>query len=189
MKKNTSDKKEEVKPALAEEHPNSDTASSQENQKEIKKKNIKSEIIRILKFLAFSCTAGIIQIGSFTLLNEVAGLIYWPSYLISLVLSVVYNFTINRKFTFKSASNVPIAMLMVAGYYLVFTPLSLLWGVALTDHAGWNEYIVEGLTMVINFVTEFLFTRYVVFRKSLNTQPVKVKNDKEVKNKNDKPKQ
>ncbi|MBO8423817.1 MAG: GtrA family protein [Firmicutes bacterium] len=129
----------------------------------------KNDIIRILKFVGFSCSAGVIQFVVFTILNEVLHLIYWPAYLIALVLSVLWNFTFNRKFTFKSANNVPIAMLKVAAYYVVFTPLSTLWGDALTDKAHWNEYLVLAFTMVINLVTEYLFNQFVVYRKSMNT--------------------
>ena len=128
----------------------------------------RQNIIQFVKFTAFSASAGIIELLSFTLLNEFSGLSYWPSYLIALLLSVLYNFTVNRRFTFKSAANVPIAMMKVLGYYCVFTPLSTWWGHALTI-SGWNEYIVLGLTMIINFVTEFLFTRFVVYRNSINT--------------------
>ena len=127
---------------------------------------------RFLKFLFFSCTAGGIQIGSFTLLNEVAHLSYWPSYLIALVLSIVYNFTVNRKFTFKSANNIPIAMLKVLGYYAVFTPISTLLGNYFTARFAdvkAIEYIVLGITMVTNMVTEFLFQKFVVFKGSENT--------------------
>lgn len=129
----------------------------------------KNDIIRILKFVGFSCSAGVIQFVVFTILNEVLHLIYWPAYLIALTLSVLWNFTFNRKFTFKSANNVPIAMLKVAAYYVVFTPLSTLWGDALTDKAHWNEYLVLAFTMVINLVTEYLFNQFVVYRKSMNT--------------------
>ena len=139
-------------------------------------KDHKSEFIRFLKFLAFSCTAGVLQIITSTILMEVFHLTYWPSYLIGLIISVIYNFTINRKFTFKSANNVPIAMTLSLAYYAVFTPLSTLWGDALTQQAHWNEYIVLGITMIINFVTEFLYSRYVIFRKSINTQPTKSDN-------------
>lgn len=128
----------------------------------------KKEWIRSLKFLFFSISAGLIQIGSFTLLLEVCRLPYWPSYLISLVLSVVYNFTINRKFTFHSAANVPIAMLKVFLYYCVFTPLSTVGGNYLVERLGWNEYLVEALSMVTNFVTEFLYTRFVVYGKQVD---------------------
>lgn len=142
----------------------------------------KQEFFRFLKFTLFSCSAGVIQIGAFTLFSELVfhdgNNEYGLSYFIGLLLSVLFNFTINRKFTFKSASNVPIAMLMVLGYYAVFTPLSILWGIALEKRAGWNKYLVLAITMVINFVTEFLFTRYVVFRKSINTQPIKKKANK-----------
>ena len=107
---------------------------------------------------------------SFTLLNEIWGLWYWVSYLAALVLSVVWNFTLNRKFTFHSANNVPIAMLKVAGFYAVFTPLSTWWTAVLTGSSvGWNEYLVLAITMVINFVTEYLFDRFVVFRDSIDT--------------------
>ncbi|MEG1711192.1 MAG: GtrA family protein [Clostridia bacterium] len=128
----------------------------------------KHEIMRSIKFLIFSITAGLLQILTFTLLNEVIKMEYLLAYIIALTISVLYNFTINRKFTFKSATNVPIAMLKVAAYYLVFTPLSTWWGDALTN-VGWNEYIVLGITMVINFVTEFLFCKYVVYRNSIDS--------------------
>ena len=125
-------------------------------------------MIRFLKFVLFSISAGLIQIVSFTIMNEVVKMKYWPAYLIALTLSVVWNFTINRKFTFKSASNVPVAMAKVAAFYVVFTPLSTWWGNAL-DNLGVNEYLILIGTMVINFVTEFLFQRFVVFRDSIDT--------------------
>lgn len=127
------------------------------------------ELIRTIKFTLFSCSAGIIQMGSFALLNELAHLDYWLSYLIALVLSVVWNFTLNRKFTFKSANNVPIAMLKVFGYYCVFTPLSTLLEKYLTTNLLWNEYLVTAINMVLNFVTEYLFDTYVVFRGSIDS--------------------
>lgn len=130
--------------------------------------NKKKELIRTLKFVLFSISAGVIQIVSFTLLTEFTGLSYWPCYLISLVLSVLYNFTINRKFTFHSAANVPIAMLKVFLYYLVFTPLSTIGGNLLVESLGWNEYLVELLSMLLNFITEFLFTRFVVYGKQID---------------------
>ena len=130
--------------------------------------NKKKELIRSLKFVLFSISAGVIQIVSFTLLTEFTGLSYWPCYLISLVLSVLYNFTINRKFTFHSAANVPIAMLKVFLYYLVFTPLSTIGGNFLVESLGWNEYLVELLSMLLNFITEFLFTRFVVYGKQID---------------------
>ncbi len=131
-------------------------------------KEKKEEILRIVKYVLFSASAGLIQSLAFTLLHEIVKWPYWPCYLIALVLSVLWNFTLNREFTFKSTVNVPRAMLMVAGYYCVFTPLSTLWGTALTN-AGWNDYIVLFGTMLINLTTEFLFWRLVVYKDSINT--------------------
>lgn len=124
----------------------------------------KKEVLRFVKFGLFSASAGIIEIGAFTLLNEFTNWRYWPCYLIALVLSVLWNFTFNRKFTFKSNANVPRAMLLVFAYYLVFTPLSSWGGDYLAENLGWNEYLVTITNMIINFVTEFLFQRYVVYR-------------------------
>ena len=107
--------------------------------------------------------------GSFALLNELTLWSYWPCYLIALLLSVIWNFTLNRKFTFKSAANVPIAMLKLIGYYAVFTPLSTLLGSHLADTLLWNEYLVTILNMLLNFATEFLFQRFCVFGKTLDT--------------------
>ena len=129
----------------------------------------KKEFWRVVKFTLYSASAGIIQMGSFALLNELLHLPYWLSYLIALVLSVLWNFTLNRKFTFKSAANVPVAMLKVACYYAVFTPLSTLLEHHLTDNLGWNEYLVTAINMILNFVTEFLYQRFFVFGKSIDT--------------------
>ena len=92
---------------------------------------------------------------------------YGPMYLTALILSVVWNFTFNRKFTFKSASNVPIAMLKVLAFYAVFTPVSTILGNHFTA-AGVNEYIVLGTTMACNLITEFLYDKFVVFRDALD---------------------
>ena len=131
--------------------------------------NGKKEFIRTVKFTLFSISAGLIEIGVFTLLNEIWHLDYWVSYLTALVLSVLWNFTFNRKFTFKSATNAPIAMLKVAAYYAVFTPLSTMLEHRLTTSLLWNEYLVTAINMVINFVTEFLYQRFFVFGKSIDT--------------------
>lgn len=127
------------------------------------------EVWRFMKFAFFSVSAGLVEMGSFALLNEFTDMPYWPCYLIALVLSVVWNFTLNRKFTFKSTANYSKAMLMVFAYYLVFTPLSTLLGHWLADGLGWNEYLVTGINMLLNFSTEFLYQRYVVFGKSIDT--------------------
>jgi putative flippase GtrA len=126
--------------------------------------------IQIIKFTLFSISAGIIQVLTFTLMNELAELPYWPSYLTALVLSVLWNFTFNKKFTFHSAANVPIAMFKVAMFYVVFTPLST-WGGDALDSIGWNRYLILALTMILNLVTEYLYTRHYVYRHSINTDP------------------
>ncbi len=138
----------------------------------MKDENARKELVRSIKFFFFSVSAGVIQMGSFALLNELLHLDYWFSYLISLILSVLWNFTLNRKFTFKSAANVPVAMAKVALFYAIFTPLSTWWTAVLTE-AGygimWNEYLVVFLTMAVNFVTEYIYDRFFVFGKSLDT--------------------
>ena len=128
------------------------------------------ELVRFVKFALFSASAGLIEIGVFTLLNELTGLPYWLCYLTALICSVLWNFTLNRNFTFKSASNVPVAMLKVACFYLVFTPLSTVLEHFLTTGLGWNEYLVTAINMIINFVTEFLYQRFFVFRDSIDTK-------------------
>lgn len=129
----------------------------------------KAELIRSVKFVLFSASAGIIQVVSFALFEELMHLTHWVSYLISLILSVLWNFTLNRKFTFYSANNIPVAMLKVAVFYLIFTPLSTWWTAVFTDNIGVNEYVVLITTMLINFVTEYLYDRFVVFGKSIDT--------------------
>ena len=131
------------------------------------------EFARVLKFVFFSISAGLIEMGSFALLTETTSLSYWPRYLIALILSIVWNFTLNRKFTFQSSNNVPTAMFKVFIYYLIFTPLSTLFGNYLVS-IGVNDYIATGINMLLNLVTEFLYQRYYVFRDSIDTKPVKI---------------
>ena len=126
------------------------------------KEEKKKEIVRIIKFVFFS-------IASFSLLTELTTLPYWPCYLTALVLSVLWNFTLNRKFTFQSASNVPIAMIKVALFYAVFTPVTTIGGNYLVESLHWNEYLVTGINMIINLSTEYLYDRFIVFRDSLDT--------------------
>jgi len=127
------------------------------------------ELLRSLKFLLFSVSAGVIQIGCFALLNELLRLDYWLSYLIALVASVLWNFTFNRRYTFKSDGNVARAMLLVFAFYCVFTPLSVSLEHYLAGVLGWNEYLVTAINMILNFVLEFLYQRFVVYRKTLDT--------------------
>lgn len=127
------------------------------------------ELWRTVKFVLFSASAGIIEIVVFTVLNEFTALAYWPCYLTALILSVLWNFTLNRKFTFQSANNVPIAMLKVLAYYLVFTPVTTIGGNYLVAAMHWNEYLVTALNMILNMTTEYLYDRFVVFGKSIDT--------------------
>jgi len=129
----------------------------------------KKEFFRAVKFALFSASAGIIELAVFALLNELLGLPYWLCYLVALVASVLWNFTLNRKFTFQSANNVPKAMLQVALFYAVFTPLSTLLEHFLTEKLGWNEYLATGINMALNLTTEYLYDRFVVFRDSIDT--------------------
>lgn len=135
------------------------------------------EFIRFIKFALFSASAGLIEMGSFALLNEFTAWSYWPCYLIALVASVVWNFTLNRKFTFKSANNVPKAMALVLCYYAVFTPLSTIFGNWLVERCGWNEYLVTVMNMLLNFITEYLFDTFVVFRGSMDTNDLAKKEE------------
>lgn len=129
----------------------------------------KKELIRTVKFVFFSASAGIIQMGSYAVFKELLSFKDWQAYLIALILSVLWNFTLNRKFTFHSSNNIPVAMLKVAVFYAVFTPLST-WGeAALTEDFGWNGYLVTAMMMLINFVTEYIYDRFVVFGKSIDT--------------------
>lgn len=133
-----------------------------ENKEKIK------ELIRAAKFLVISISAGVIQIGSFTLFYELFKWQYWLAYLVSLLLSIIWNFTINRKVTFKSANNVKLAMLQLLGFYAVFTPTTMLLG-QWVEGLGVHGLIVEVVTMILNFVLEFLFCRFVIYRDSCDT--------------------
>ncbi|MDR0285442.1 MAG: GtrA family protein [Propionibacteriaceae bacterium] len=132
------------------------------------------ELAKFLRFVAFSLSAGLIQVAVFTALAEGLRLAYWVSYLPALVASVLWSFTANRRYTFKSVSNIPVAMAKVGAYYLVFTPLSTWWGRLLGDQV-WGVgrdaqyYIVLIGTMLVNFGTEFLVYRFWVYRRSINS--------------------
>ena len=126
------------------------------------------ELIRVLMFTIVSISAAIVQAGTFALMNELCKWNYWLSYLISLLLSVLWNFTINRKVTFKSANNYKVAMLLVLLFYAVFTPVSTILG-QLAENNNVNEYIILVVTMLSNFILEFLYTRYIVYKNSCDT--------------------
>ncbi len=133
----------------------------------------KKEWVRLIKFVIFSASAGIIQIGAFTLLNELSGWRYWPCYLISLILSILWNFTFNRRFTFKSNANITRAMLLVFAFYLVFTPLTTWMGDWLAEDLQWNEYLVTAINMLLNLSLEYLYQRFVVYRNKIDNRQTK----------------
>ncbi len=135
----------------------------------MEKNNIK-EWVRVLKFVLFSASAGIIQFGSFALLNEFTGWRYWPCYLISLLLSILWNFTFNRRFTFKSNANVTRAMLLVLVFYAFFTPATTILGDWLAEDLLWNEYLVTIINMLLNVSLEYLYQRYVVYRNQVDNR-------------------
>jgi len=140
----------------------------------------KKNLWQAAKFTLFSVSAGIIQIGTYVLFYEVFHWAPWLSYLVSLILSVLWNYTLNRKYTFRSDAPVGRSMALVALFYVIFTPLSTWWTAALTGENPFtgtgaaekplvNNYIVQAGTMLINFVTEFLWQRFVVFRGHIDT--------------------
>lgn len=130
----------------------------------------KKELLRSLKFVLFSISAAIIQVLSFTLMEELLHWAHWVAYMISLILSVIWHFTLNRKYTFRSSNNVPVALAKVAVFYAVYTPLSTWWTAMLTGPGFlWNEYLVLVLSMLANFVAEYLYDRFVVFGGSIDS--------------------
>ena len=134
---------------------------------------------QMLKFTFFSISAGLIQILSYTLFYEVFGWTnYWMSHVPSLILSVLWNFTFNRRYTFRSDASISRSMLLVALYYAVFTPLSAWWGTAL-QNAGMLHWLVEGFNMLVNFVTEFFYQRFVVYRHRIDTNKLAQKKQQE----------
>lgn len=137
----------------------------------------KEELKRAVKFTLFSASAGIIELVLYSLLDWLTPWPYWPCYLIGLVASVIWNFTLNREFTFRSAGNVPIAMLKVLLFYAVFTPASTVFGDWLTEDIGWNGVLVTIINMLINFVLEYLYDRLFVFGKTIDTNSRAQKRD------------
>lgn len=150
---------------------NPDDSFSQNDRKDSDKPDMnKKELLRTVKFTLFSISAGVIEIVVFTLLEQLTDWSYWPCYLIALIASVLWNFTLNRNYTFQSSNNVPVAMAKVALFYAVFTPVSTYLGNFLAEGLRWNEYLVTGLNMIANFVLEYLYDRFYVFRDSIDSR-------------------
>lgn len=135
----------------------------------------KKEIIRTIKFVIVSASAGIVEIGVFTLMNELTHLKYWPCYLTALVASVLWCFTINRRYTFQSTKNVPRAMAMVFAFYVVFTPATTILGNYLAETLHWNEYLVTGINMALNLSLEYLYDTFIVYRNEMDNNDVAAK--------------
>lgn len=129
----------------------------------------KQQFLQILKFTCFSISAGVIQLVSDGILCDwTHWLPWWPAYLISVILSVIWNFTFNRKFTFKAANNVPLAMGLVLLYYCAFIPVSVFGGDAIAARLPENlGLLVTFMMMLVNFVTEFLWDKFVVFNSKV----------------------
>lgn len=157
----------------------------------------KKEVWRGVKFLLFSISAGAIQAISSLLLKLVildrvidpeatlTFIIEQPTSTfiadtVGLALSILWNFTFNRKFTFRAANNVPIAMLLAFVFYVPFYPFQI-WYVAtieeqLVNMGSWGFIIGLGTCMIINFVLEFLWQQFVVFRGKVDTNDIANKN-------------
>ena len=135
----------------------------------------RKEVIRAVKFALVSASAGIVEIVVFTIMNEFTGLRYWPCYLTALIASVIWCFTINRRYTFKSTKNVPRAMAMVFAFYLVFTPATTILGNYLAETLHWNEYLVTGINMALNLSLEYLYDTFVVYRGEMDNNDIAAK--------------
>lgn len=142
----------------------------------------RKEVIRAIKFAIVSASAGLVEIGVFTIMNEFTGLKYWPCYLTALIASVVWCFTINRRYTFKSTKNVPRAMAMVFAFYLVFTPATTILGNYLAETLHWNEYLVTGINMALNLSLEYLYDTFIVYRGEMDNNDI-ARKDKSAKDK------
>lgn len=135
-------------------------------------KDKNTEIVRSLKFVIVSISAGIVEIGVFTFMNEFTHLKYWPCYLTALICSVLWCFTINRRYTFRSTKNVPKAMMMVFAFYLVFTPATTVLGNYLAEDLLWNEYLVTGINMALNLSLEYLYDTFIVYKNDMDNNDV-----------------
>lgn len=130
----------------------------------------RKELLRKVKFALFSASAGIIETVSMMLCEEVIKIPgHYLCYAIALVLSVLWNFTFNKKFTFKSAASVPKAMFMTFLFYIPFAPATIMLEHYLADVRGWNEYLVLAINMALNLVLEYLWASKVVYKDSIDT--------------------
>ena len=141
-------------------------------QVEKKEKKSMKETIRAVKFAIVSMSAGIVELGVFTLMNEFTGLKYWPCYLTALAASVIWCYTVNRRYTFKSGKPIPVVLAYAAAFYAVFTPATTLLGNYLAETLMWNEYLVTIINMTINLTTEYLYDTFVVYRNNMDNNSI-----------------
>ncbi|MDO5025763.1 MAG: GtrA family protein [Trueperella sp.] len=118
--------------------------------------------LQAVKFTLLSGTAAVVEAGSYALFLALDLMPVSWAQAISVALSVLWNFTLNRKFTFKSTGNVPFAMLLVSLFYVAYIPISSVLA-GLMDDAGMHPAVIKIIWLLINFVGEFIWWKYVVF--------------------------
>lgn len=138
-------------------------------------KKDRKELFRAIKFAIVSMSAGIVELGTFTLMNELTNLKYWPCYLTALIASIIWCYTVNRRYTFKSGKSIPVVLAYAAGFYAVFTPATTILGNYLAETLMWNEYIVTIINMTLNLVLEYLYDTYVVYRNDMDNNSLAMK--------------
>ena len=147
------------------------------------KKNTK-EVIRALKFALVSASAGIVEAVVFTGMNELGNFPYYVNYLTALIASIIWCYTVNRKYTFKSTKPVKIILLYAAAFYAVFTPATTLLGSWLTGSLGWNEYLATAINMALNLSLEYLYDTFVVYKNEMDNNDVAKKEVEKANKKN-----
>lgn len=173
---------------------------SQEELKAARKKKAK----RFLKYAIIAISGGLIQLTAYIILSDAikldkhvsfdaiyqkqpwlteifydpdTGKTYGLSYFIAVSLSVIWNFTFNRKYTFKSASNVPKAMLLFVLYYAFSIPFNC-WAIVQLNKLvvfPLSDKVILICIMLANGLPAFFYQRYVVFGRSLDTKHKKKK--------------
>lgn len=151
---------------------------------EKKEKKDKKEVIRAVKFALVSASAGIVEAVVFTGMNELGDFPYYANYLTALIASIIWCYTVNRKYTFKSTKPVKIILLYAAAFYAVFTPATTLLGSWLTGSLGWNEYIATAINMALNLSLEYLYDTFVVYRNEMDNNDVARKEAEKANKKN-----
>lgn len=168
--------------------------SLKQKLKETDQKN--GSVWQAIKYFLCAASAGLIQFVTFTIMKtafdktgvtESMGTMWFFQDInkttfiattIALGLSVLWNFTLNRKFTFKAANNVPLAMGLAFLFYVPFYPFQT-WYVGAVENAinnsvgyeaSWGAIIAEGTVMLINGILEFCWQKFVVFRNSGKTE-------------------